>query len=95
MKEAMAYGREGDREERFKRYPALKETPVTFEITNTMSHEGVKTIVKEIAGEIDKDMENASVKGFDSSSKKFSFKEGTPGVKVDQNRLNHFGGSGH
>lgn len=88
LKEAMAYGREGDREERFKKVSALKETPVTFEITNTMSHEGVKTIVKEIAGEIDKDMENASVKGFDSSSKKFSFKEGTPGVKVDQNRLN-------
>lgn len=87
LKEAMAYGREGDREERFQKVKALKEKPVTFEITNTMSYEGIQSDLKEIAGEIDKDMQNASVEGFDSSTKKFSFKEGTPGVKVDQERL--------
>lgn len=87
LEEAMAYGRDGDREERYEKVSALKETPVSFEITNTMSYDNVKDKLEDIAGEIDKKMENASVEGFNSSTKKFTFKEGTPGVEVDQNRL--------
>ena len=57
LKEAMAYGRDGDREERFQKVKALKEKHVSFEITNTMSYEGIKADLEKIAGEIDKDMQ--------------------------------------
>ena len=87
LEQAYAYGREGDREERYETVTALAETPVSFELSATMEGGSLRTKLEELTAPLNSEPQNASVVSFDAASETFTFSEGTPGVSVDLDEL--------
>ena len=87
LEQAYAYGREGDREERYETVTALAETPVNFELSATMEGGSLRTKLEELTAPLNSEPQNASVVSFDAASETFTFSEGTPGVSVDLDGL--------
>lgn len=87
LKEAYSYARDGDREERYQKVQALKTTPKTWSITNTMNYDGVKTKLETIAKDIAYDPVDATVASFDPKTATFSYVDGKNGLSVDTNKL--------
>ncbi len=87
LKEAYSYARQGDREERYRQVTALKTTPKTYEITNTMSYDGIDGKLKDMIKEIPYAPVDATVASFDPATATFQYKDGKDGLSVDENRL--------
>ncbi len=87
LKEAYAYGREGDREQRYQQVNSLKTTPKTFSIAHTMNYDSLSAKLKEITKGISYAPVDATVASFDAKTAKFSYADGKNGLSVDENRL--------
>ena len=87
LKEAYAYGREGDREQRYQQVTALKTTPKAFNIAHTMNYDSLDAKLKEIAKGISYAAVDATVVSFDAKTATFRYADGKNGLSVDENRL--------
>ncbi len=87
LKKAYAYGREGDRAERFRLVEALKTKPKDFPLTARLDEDALKTKVEAVAAQIDRKPAEPSVASFDEKTGTFSYKAGANGVAVDRDAL--------
>ena len=90
LEQAYAIGRTGTSEECYNAVQQLKENPVSYSITATLTDEGVQAVVNDVAAQINIPMVNARAVGVDfskSGSDRFQFAEGTSGLAVDTNDL--------
>jgi vancomycin resistance protein YoaR len=87
LKEAYAYARSGDREERYNQVMALQTEPKKYQIANTMSYEGVDAKLKEMTKKIAYDPVDATVVSFNTATSTFQYADGKAGLAVDQNKL--------
>lgn len=89
LKDAYDYARQGDREERYNKVLALRSSPKTYEITNTMNYDGIDAKLKDMVKGISYNPVDATVASFDSSSATFQYADGKNGLTVDYNKLYH------
>jgi len=87
LKEAYAYGREGDREECYNKVIALQTTPKVYNITQTMNYDGLSDKLKEMVKGIPYAAVDATVTSFDTKTATFSYADGKNGLSVDENKL--------
>jgi len=87
LKEAYAYGREGDREQRYQQVNSLKTTPKTFNIAHTMNYDSLSAKLKEITKGVSYAPVDATVASFNAKTATFSYADGKNGLSVDENRL--------
>ncbi|MGX8701931.1 VanW family protein [Caproiciproducens sp.] len=87
LKEAYAYARTGDREERYQQVLALRTAPKTYNITNTMNYDNLDAKLKETVKGIACDPVDATVASFDTKTAAFRYADGKNGLAVDENRL--------
>ncbi len=90
LEEAFAIGRTGSSEDCYNQVEALKENPVSYSITATLTDESVQAVVADVAAQIYVPMVNARAVGVDfslSGSDRFQFEEGTSGLEVDTDDL--------
>ncbi len=87
LKEAYAYARTGDREERYKQVVALQTTPKAYSVTNTMNYDTLNAKLKETAKQIAYDPVDATVASFNPATATFSYADGKNGLAVDENKL--------
>lgn len=90
LEEAYAIGRTGTAEECYNQVEALKENPVSYTITATLTDESVQAVVDDVAAQINIPVTNARAVGVDfskSGTDRFQFAEGSSGLAVDTNDL--------
>lgn len=87
LKEAYAYARSGDREDRFQLVRGLKTTPKTFSITAKIDETSLQTALDHVADQAESEPKSPSVASFHPETKQFSFADGTNGVSVDRKKL--------
>lgn len=87
LKEAYSYARSGDRESRYAQVLALKTTPKTYQVTNTMSYDGLEAKLKEMVKDIPYAAVDATVASFNTATATFQYKDGKDGLAVDENKL--------
>ncbi len=90
LEQAFAIGRTGSSEECYDQVQALKEEPVSYTLTATLTDESVQAVVDDVAAQINIPMVNARAVGVDftkSGADRFQFAEGTSGLAVDTNDL--------
>lgn len=87
LKEAYAYAREGDREERYRQVEELKTKPKDFKIAHTMNYDSLHDKMKDIAKQISYPAVDATVASFDMKTATFHYADGKDGLEVDQNKL--------
>lgn len=87
LKEAYSYAREGDREERYNKVLALKAEPKKYQITNTMSYDGLEAKLKEMVKDIPYAAVNATVASFNTKTATFQYADGKDGLSVDEDKL--------
>ncbi len=87
LKEAYAYARTGDREERYQQVLALQTAPKTYNVTNTMNYDNLDAKLKETVKGIAYDPVDATVASFDTNTATFRYTDGKNGLAVDENRL--------
>lgn len=87
LKQAYAYARTGDREQRYRQVTDLKTKPKEYHITAAVSSDGLDTKLDAVAKEINRDPQDASVSSFDAAAKTFRYTEGKNGVTVDTKAL--------
>lgn len=83
LKEAYAYARTGDREQRYRMVEALKTSPKNWSIAKSVDQTKLKDTVNSIAKEASCDPVGPSVTGFSLATRQFSFADGKNGVKAD------------
>lgn len=87
LKEAYAYARTGNREQRFKLINALRTTPKSYSLTKTLNEQDLKTKLKKIADSVSRAPVEPTVTAFNQSSETFSVKEGEAGLSADSDKL--------
>ena len=87
LKEAYAYARTGDREQRYRQVEALKTSPKSWSIAKTIDSTKLKGMLDGIAKDVSCDPVSPSVAGFSLATRKFSFADGKNGVKADSAAL--------
>nr|WP_319489805.1 VanW family protein [uncultured Caproiciproducens sp.] len=87
LKEAYAYARTGDREQRYQQVVALQTTPKAYSVTNTMNYDNLDAKLKETVKGIAYDPVDATVASFNSATATFSYADGKNGLAVDENKL--------
>ncbi|MBW7573098.1 VanW family protein [Caproiciproducens faecalis] len=87
LKEAYAYARTGDREERYQQVLALQTSPKTYNVTNTMNYDNLDAKLKETVKDIAYDPVDATVASFDTKTATFRYADGKNGLAVDENKL--------
>jgi Uncharacterized vancomycin resistance protein len=87
LKEAYAYARDGSPEDRYQKVIALRTTPKTYEIANTMSYDGVEAKLQDMVKGIAYAPVDATVASFDTATATFQYADGKNGLSVDENRL--------
>lgn len=87
LKEAYAYARTGDREQRYRQVEALKTSPKTWSIAKTIDSTKLKGMLDGIAKDVSCDPVSPSVAGFSLAAREFSFADGKNGVKADSAAL--------
>lgn len=68
---------------RYKDYLDLAANPVNVDLEYDYKKEYLEAAVKGVLAPIEKDMKNATVTGFDTSSNAFSYADSVPGIDVD------------
>ncbi len=87
LKEAYSYARQGDREERYKQVTALRTTPKTYQISNTINYDGIDAKLKEMVKGIPYAAVDATVASFNTATATFQYADGKNGLAVDENKL--------
>ena len=87
LEEAFEYGRKGTDEERLEQVRALEKKPKDFEVKTELDEASIDAALEPICAEINREPEDATISAFNSSTGKFSFKEGVKGVQVDEEKL--------
>lgn len=87
LEEAFEYGRKGTDEERLEQVKALKKKPKDFEVKTELDEASIDAALEPICAEINREPEDATISAFNSSTGKFTFKEGVKGVQVDEEKL--------
>lgn len=87
LKEAYAYGREGDPEERYQKITALRTMPKTYQISNMMNYDGIDAKLKDMIKDIPYSPVDATVASFDTATTAFQYADGKDGLAVDENKL--------
>ena len=87
LKEAYAYARSGNNEERYKLIDALTTTPKTYQVSHTMTYANLKTKLTEMVKGIAVAPVDATVASFDTNTATFSYQDGKNGLSVDENKL--------
>lgn len=87
LKQAYAYARTGDREQRYRQVTELKTKPKNYNITAVVSSDGLGTKLDAVAKEINRDPQDAKVASFDAATKTFRYNDGKNGIAVDMQAL--------
>jgi vancomycin resistance protein YoaR len=87
LKDAYAYARSGDREERYRKVKELKTSPKAWTVTAKLDESSLETALDAVAEQADTDPKGPSVTSFNPATKQFSFADGTNGVTVDRGKL--------
>lgn len=87
LNEAYEYGRKGSDEARLEQVKELKKNPKKFEVTLKLDEKSIDTAIEPVCKEINREPENATISAYNSSTGKFTFKEGVKGLKVDEEKL--------
>lgn len=87
LKEAYAYARSGDREQRYRQVKKLKQVPKKYTVTGTVEEASLKTALDAIADEADVAPKSPGVTAFDPKTKKFTYCNGTNGILVNRDKL--------
>ncbi|WP_411678019.1 VanW family protein [Caproicibacter sp.] len=87
LKEAYAWARSGDREERYRQVQSLKTSPKTYTVTSKVEESSLESALNAVADEVDTAAQNPRVTAFNTETKQFSFENGKNGVSVDRKRL--------
>lgn len=87
LKEAYAYARSGDREERYRQVLALQSNPKNYSLIWKADETSLKSAVDNIANQADTAPQNPGIISFDTNTKQFSFADGVNGISVDRAKL--------
>ncbi|QNK39438.1 VanW family protein [Caproicibacter fermentans] len=87
LKEAYAWARSGDREERYRQVQSLKTSPKTYTVTGKVEESSLESALNAVADEVDTAAQNPRVTAFNTETKQFSFANGKNGVSVDREKL--------
>lgn len=87
LKQAYAYARTGDREQRYRQVTELKTKPKNYSVMAAVTGEGLDTKLDAVANEINREPQDASVVSFDAAAKTFRYSEGKNGISVGTQAL--------
>lgn len=85
--EAYNYAKEGELQERYDKVAALREQPLDFTTSCTVTVEGVDAFVQKVANAINIEAKDATVSKFDPETKTFTFTDEVNGRAVDTEKL--------
>lgn len=87
LRKAYAVGRAGSLEERYAQIQALAAQGLALTTSFEYDREAVDELVDIIADSLDYDAKDATLDAFDVTNRTFAFTEGTPGYRVDREKL--------
>lgn len=87
LKEAYAYARSGDREDRYRAVEKLRTEPKTYALEKTLDEKTLASTLDRIADEVDTAPQGPKVVSFDRKKLEFEFQDSVPGLSVDRTGL--------